>query len=144
MPLIARFYRMGMNSERRTGDIWLLASHQGDENYKSSVQQFNIRIPFQNKEGLNQQITFVSLPNIKLGVKSVALSASSSSEMPVYFYVQEGPAEVKDGKLVLNQIPPKSKFPVEVTVVAWQYGRSDEPKVKTAEPAVKSFWIEKD
>ncbi|MDO8928556.1 MAG: hypothetical protein Q7W54_06185 [Bacteroidota bacterium] len=139
-----RFYRMGMDSERRTGDMWLLASHDGDKNNKSTVQQFNIRIPLRNTEGTDQQITFEPLPNIKNGVKPVALSASSTSGMPVYFYVQEGPAEAKDGRLVFTTIPPRSKFPVKITVVAWQYGRSIEPKVKTAESVVQSFWIEKD
>ncbi|MDP3916429.1 MAG: hypothetical protein Q8R96_22105 [Bacteroidota bacterium] len=141
--LTVRFYRMGMNSERRTGDIWLLASHSGDKNYKSSVQQFNMRIPLRNIEGIDQKITFAPLSNIKNGTKSLTLSASSTSGMPVYFYVQEGPAEIKDGKLVFTKIPPRSKFPVKVTVFAWQYGRSVEPKIKSAEPVVHSFWIEK-
>lgn len=138
-----RFYHMGMNNERRTGEIWLLASHPGDKKYKSSVQQFTMRIPLCNNEGIDQQIAFGSLPNIKQGTKSVTISASSNSGMPVYFYVQEGPAEVKNGKLKFTKIPPRSKFPVKVTVVAWQYGRAVEPKVKTAEPVVQSFWIEK-
>jgi hypothetical protein len=138
-----RFYRMGLNNERRTGDIWLLASHPGDENYKSSVQQFNMHIPFQNPEGIGQQITFGSIPDVKKGTKTLPLVATASSGMPVYFYVQEGPAEVKDGKLVLTKVPPRSKFPVKVTVVAWQYGRSVQPKVKTAEPVVQNFYITK-
>jgi hypothetical protein len=33
-----RFYRMDLSNPRRTGDIWLLASHDGDKNYKNSVQ----------------------------------------------------------------------------------------------------------
>lgn len=136
-----RFYRMGLNNPRRTGDIWLLASHPGDENYKSSVQQFNMHIPIQNLEGKEQQITFGPIADVKNGTKTLPLKASASSEMPVYFYVQEGPAEVKDGKLVFTKIPPRAKFPVKVTVVAWQYGRSVEPKVKTAEPVTWSFNI---
>ena len=34
-----RFYRMGMDNPRRTGDIWLLAANEGDGKYKSAVQQ---------------------------------------------------------------------------------------------------------
>ncbi|MDP3434745.1 MAG: hypothetical protein Q8T04_17535 [Bacteroidota bacterium] len=138
-----RFYRMGLNNPRRTGDIWLLASHDGDKNYKSSVQQFTMRIPLRNEEGLEQQITFAPISDVKNGTETLPLIASASSGMPVYFYVQEGSAEVKDGKLVFTRIPPRTKFPVKITVVAWQYGRSIEPKVKTAEPIVQSFWIEK-
>ncbi|MCX6236399.1 MAG: hypothetical protein NTY07_02390 [Bacteroidia bacterium] len=136
-----RFYRMGFNSEKRTGDIWLLASHPGDENYKSTVQQFNARIPLRNNEGADQHISFAAMPNVKQGTKKVDLLAKSDSGMPVYFYVQEGPAELKNGELIFTQIPPRSKFPVKVTVVAWQYGRSTEPKIKTAEPVVQSFYL---
>lgn len=136
-----RFYRMGLNNPKRTGDIWLLASHPGDDNYKSSVQQFNMRIPLQNQEGIDQQITFSPILDVKNGTKALPFVAAASSGMPVYFYVQEGPAEVKDGKLVLTKVPPRSKFPLKITVVAWQYGRSVEPKVKTAEPVDQSFYI---
>ena len=138
-----RFYRMGLNNPRRTGDIWLLASHNGDSDYKSSVQQFTMRIPLRNEEGINQQITFAPISEVRNGTKSLPLIASASGEMPVYFYVQEGPSEVKDGKLVFTKIPPRSKFPVKVTVVAWQYGRSTEPKVKSAVPVTQSFYISK-
>lgn len=138
-----RFYRMGFNNPKRTGDIWLLASHPGDENYKSSVQQFNFRIPLLNEEGQEQHIDFGPIADVKNGTKTLPLIADASGGMPVYFYVQEGPAEVKDGKLVFTKIPPRAKFPIKVTVVAWQYGRSVEPKVKTAEPVVQSFCITK-
>jgi hypothetical protein len=138
-----RFYRMGLNNPRRTGDIWLLASHNGDPYYKSSVQQFTMRIPLRNEEGMEQRITFAAIPDVKRATKSLPLIASASGGMPVYFYVQEGPAEVKDGKLILTRIPPRSKFPVKVSVVAWQYGRSLEPKVKSSEPVIQSFYISK-
>ena len=36
-----RFYRMGLDNPGRTGDICLLASHPGDVDYKSSVQQIS-------------------------------------------------------------------------------------------------------
>lgn len=136
-----RFYRMGLNNEKRTGDIWLMASHPGDKNYKSTVQQFNMRIPLRNTEGMEQKITFEPLENQKKGIKEITLKATSDSGKPVYFYVQEGPAEIKDGKLIFTPIPPRSQFPVKVTVVAWQYGQAVEPKIKSAEPVIQSFYI---
>jgi hypothetical protein len=138
-----RFYRMGLNNPRRTGDIWLLASHPGDTDYKSTVQQFNMRIPLRNEKGVEQQITFAPIPDVKKGTKSLPLIASASSGMPVYFYVQEGPAEIKDGKLVFTPIPPRTKFPVKVTVVTWQYGRQSEPEIMTAQPVIREFFITK-
>jgi hypothetical protein len=59
----------------------------------------------------------------------------------VYYYVREGPAEVRGDTLVFTPIPPRSKFPVKVTVVAWQWGRSVEPKVQTAAPVEMTFSI---
>ncbi|MBA0884950.1 hypothetical protein [Flavobacterium undicola] len=138
-----RFYRMGLNNEKRTGDIWLMASHPGDKNYKSTVQQFNMRIPLQNTEGMQQKITFETLANQKKGVNEIPLKAHSNSGLPVYFYIQEGPAEIKNGKLVFTKIPQRAKLPLKITVVAWQYGRSIEPKIQSAEPVVQSFYLSK-
>lgn len=138
-----RFYRMGLNNEKRTGDIWLMSSHPGDKNHKSTVQQFNMRIPLRNTEGMQQKITFEPLENQKKGVKEIPLKAYSNSGLPVYFYIQEGPAEIKNGKLVITKIPQRAKFPLKVTVVAWQYGRAIEPKIQSAEPVVQSFYLTK-
>lgn len=136
-----RFYRMGLHNEKRTGDIWLIASNPGDKKYKSSVQQFNMKIPLQNKDGAEQHISFPSISNVKKGTKSFSLNAVSDSQMPVYFYIKEGSAIIKDGKLVFTKIPPRSQFPIKVTVAAWQYGRDSEPKIKSAEPVEQTFYI---
>ncbi len=136
-----RFYNMGLNNKKRTGDIWLMASKKGDEKYKSTVQQFTMHFPYPNMEGQEQKISFDSIPDVKSGTKSIRLNAKSDSEMPVRFYVQEGPAILDGDILRFTKIPPRAKFPVKVTVVAWQYGRSVEPKVKTAVPVVRSFYV---
>jgi hypothetical protein len=41
--------------------------------------------------------------------------------------------------LKFTPVPPRAKFPVKVTVVAWQYGHSSEPKLKNADPLERSF-----
>ena len=74
-------------------------------------------------------------------MKEISLNGTADSGLPVYYYVKEGPAEIKGDKLVLTKIPSRAKFPVKVTVVAWQYGRSGEPKVQTAEGVEQSFYI---
>ncbi|MGQ1948330.1 hypothetical protein ACT3CD_14640 [Geofilum sp. OHC36d9] len=142
------FYRMGFNSKKRTGDIWLLASHPGNEVYKSTVQQFNMRIPHRNREGAQQKIIFslpdsiVFLSKMTKGEK-IKLNATATSGLPVHYYVYEGPAEINNGMLEFKNIPPRSKYPIKVTVVAWQYGRNIEPKIQTAIPVKQSFIIEK-
>lgn len=138
-----QFYRMGLNNSKRTGDICLMISNDGDKNFKSAVQQSLIKIPYPLKEGKEQFITFDSIPDIKAGTKSVDLHAKSTSGLQVYFYVKNGPAEVKGNKLVLTKIPVKSKYPVKVTVFAWQYGKASAEKYKTAQTIKREFFIVK-
>lgn len=137
------FYRMGFNNPKRTGDIWLIAASDGDAEYKSTIQQFNMRIPIANTEGEVQTIDFPKLKDIGTVTKIVNLDAKADKGLPVYYYVQEGPAIVKNNKLYISQLPPRSKYPVKVTVVAWQYGRSIEPKIKSAVPVTRTFYINK-
>lgn len=136
-----RFYRMGLDNPKRTGGICLMASVKQDHKYRSAVQQVEIRIPYRNKEGISQRIIFPKLSDVKASVKEISLNGTADSGLPVYYYVKEGPAEIKGDKLALTKIPPRAKFPVKVTVVAWQYGRSGEPKVQTAEAVEQSFYI---
>lgn len=136
---IVSFYRMGMNNPRRTGDICLLASQTGDRKYKSAVQEVSIRIPYRNTEGQRQYILFPGLPDVKAESGSLPLKATSDCGLPVSYYIKEGPAEIKGDQIVFTPIPPRSKFPVKVTVVAWQYGIAG--KVQTAEPVERNFYI---
>jgi len=137
-----QFYRMGLNNTKRTGDIYLLAHHKGDKDYKSAVQQLNIRIPYPNREGKEQHIVFPPLKNVKKGTKPITLNATSDSGLPVSYYVKEGPARIENGKLVFTKMPPRAKYPVKVTVTAWQYGKSTGQKIQTAEAVERSFFIE--
>ncbi len=134
------FYRMGLNNKKRTSDIWLIAHHEGDEVNKSSVQQLNLKFTYPKTEGKPQKITFESIKDVNQKVKTIALNAKSDSGLPVGFYVEEGPAELVNDSLRITKIPPRSKFPLKVTVVAWQYGSAE---FKSAEPVEHSFYIEK-
>ncbi len=46
---------------------------------------------------------------------------------------------MEDDKLIFTCIPPRAKYPLKVTVVAWQYGINGQ--VQTADPVQRSFWI---
>jgi hypothetical protein len=138
-----RFNRLSMPVDRRMGDIWLVAKHPGDVKYKSAVEQALMKIPFQLNDGAEQEITFPKIPDQKVGIKLLALNATSSARVPVYYYVREGPVEVDGDTLIFTVIPPRAKYPVKVSVVAWQYGRSVEPKLKSAEPVERDFFITK-
>lgn len=49
-------------------------------------------------------------------------SANTGHGLKVYYYVREGPTEVDGDVLKFTPIPPRAKFPVRGTVVAWQHG----------------------
>ncbi|XHR96152.1 hypothetical protein ACFJIV_05555 [Mucilaginibacter sp. UC70_90] len=100
-------------------------------------------VPPRNTMGREQHITFSPIPNQKQYAKGIKLLASSDAHVPVGFYVLEGPVELSGNTLNIAAIPPHSRFPVKVTVVAWQYGNSHEPKLQTAVPVEQSFFIEK-
>lgn len=133
------FYRMGTENKRRTSSMTFVASAAGDHKYKECVQEFNINIPYPLVEGRRQSICFPTMEDVSLGTSSVPLCATSDSGLPVYYYVKEGPAKVEENKLVFTGIPPRSRFPLKVTVVAWQYGLAG--KIQTAEPVERSFFI---
>lgn len=136
-----RFNHLSMTTDRRMGDIWLVASHPGDAKYRSAVEQALLQIPFTLKAGAEQKITFPKIPDQKVGAKLFQLKATSSAGVPVYYYVREGPAEVDGDVLKFTPIPPRAQFPVKVTVVAWQYGRTVEPKLQSAKPVAQTFLI---
>lgn len=123
-------------------DLWFATTHPGDEQYKPAVQQAQMRLA-KNTTGAEQHIGFAKIPDQPPGAKSLKLKATSDSGEKVYFYVLAGPAEIDGDTLKFTAIPPRSRFPIKVTVVAWQWGRSIEPKLKTADPVEQSFLLTK-
>jgi hypothetical protein len=138
-----RFDKTGMGDGKRPFELVFAATHPGDDEYKPIVQQAQMMIPARNSNGQEQHITFPDIPDQPLGTNSVQLSATSDSGEKVYYYVLAGPAEVDGDRLKFTPVPPRSRFPIKVTVVAWQYGRSIEPKLKTADPMERSFQLTK-
>lgn len=143
-----RFDRVGFDNPKRSPELWFLAEHPGDAEYKRAVQQAVMRLPLRNTEGTPQSITFPEIPAQLAGSSDeVPLNASSSAGpgAPVRYYVREGPAELstKAGKSVLRltPVPPRAKFPVKITVVAWQWGRSIDPKMQSATPVERTFHL---
>jgi len=137
-------YRESLLNDRRGNDAWFAAVWPGDGEFTRMVQQSVMRIPRRNDKGSDQSITFPQIPPQKLGGGPVKLAATASSGLPVRYFVREGPAEVADdGTLTFTPIPPRAKLPLKVTVVAWQWGRSVEPLVRTAEHVERTITIER-
>jgi hypothetical protein len=135
-----RLDRSVYTANGRNNDIWLVAHHPGDETYKSIVQQAIIRVQ-PNKDGIAQQITFPRIADQVEGVSTIPLAATSNANLPVSYYVRDGPADVEGDILRITPIPPRSKIPINITVVAWQWGRMTEPKVQTAATVEITFNI---
>lgn len=125
------FYRTGVTNKRRTNEIWLQAIGPGDNAYKAAAQQILVRIPKNITDGKIQTITFHSLDDIRYdgeatsrGSNTIKLSATSSSGLPVNYYVKQGPAIISGNVLTVKSMPPLAKKPAKITVVAWQHGIS--------------------
>ncbi len=138
-----RFYRMGLNNPKRTGEIWLAAVYPGDALFRRSVQQAVLRLPLRHDEGAPQVISFDAIPDQPATSTAVPLRAVSSAGARVHFYVREGPAYLADDEttLLLTPLPPRARRPVRVTVVAWQWGRATAPRLQSAAPIERSFLI---
>jgi hypothetical protein len=130
-----------LSTNARTYELVFAATHPGDSQYKPAVQQAHLFIPARNTEGRPQQLTFPEIPGQHAGTAPLKLKATSDAGVPVSYFVREGPALVEGDTLRLTPIPPRARFPLVVTVVAWQYGRSVEPKLRTAEPVERSFHV---
>ncbi|MBS1368485.1 MAG: hypothetical protein HPZ91_00890 [Lentisphaeria bacterium] len=136
-----RFYRFGFTPSRRTGEIYMLAVYPGDGTHRRIVQQSVMVIPRRNEKGIAQRIDFPEIPDRKAGTKSLRLNARANTGMPVEYYVEYGPAYLKDGELIFTDVPANAEYPVEVSVVAWQYGNAGAPQLQSAEPVKRKFHI---
>ena len=111
-----------------------------DSLYKRCILNLELRIPGRITDGRPQEIRFPELSDVYAGTdEEIRLNATSSSGLPVYFYVESGPAVVEGNRLILTDIPPRATFPVEVTVTAWQYGIAGQ--WQTAAPVKRVFRI---
>ena len=139
--MAVRFDRFGFTSSRRTGGFSMIAIHPGDDVYRRCVLQSEMYVPVFNKSGFRQYIDFPALPDVKAGARSLKLNAVCNTGLPVEYIVVHGPAYLRDNELIFTPIPPGSKYPVEVKIIACQYGTANEPKVRSALPVTRKFNI---
>jgi len=94
------------------------------------------------KAGKDQSVSFELPTEMKIG-DELELKAVSDSGLPVEYYVSHGPARIEKGKLVVADVPSRANFPLEVKVVAYQFGRGVEPFVRTAVPVERTIKLVK-
>jgi len=118
--------------------LTFIATSAGTADYKPAAQQAQLLVPVADTEGIEQHINFPPITDQPVGVASLKLNASSDRGLPVSYYILEGPAEVNGDRLSFTKIPPRSRYPVKVTVVAWQYGNTG---VRSARQVQRTFFI---
>jgi hypothetical protein len=121
----------------------ILAFHPGDATYRHAEQQGRVNLPERLAQGREQKIAFPPLGTLKADGAGVRLAAISDAGLPVRYYVESGPAVVEGDVLKLVEVPERAKWPLHITVVAYQYGSAVEPQVKSAEPARQSIEVVK-
>jgi hypothetical protein len=121
-----------------------LAYSKGDAEYRYTEQVGMMPKGFATlTTGKEQKLSFPPIGDLKAGAAPVPLKATSDAELPVEYYVASGPAMVENGKLRITELPRRAMYPVEVKVVAYQFGRGVVPKVKTARPVEQIVRMQK-
>jgi hypothetical protein len=140
-PLGDGRFRIALDRTWKTGAACYLAvSHPASDGVRFGVQPAAVKL-MPNGEGAAQTITFDPIPEVKAGTESIKLTATSDAGLPVNFFVVSGPAIVRGDRLEFTTNPPRSRFPIEVTVAAWQWGRHRDPKIRTADIVRQTFQL---
>ena len=135
------FNRASFLQDRRGNEAWLAAIWPGNADWKQAVQQALLRIPGANQNGAPQTIGFELPASLPYGTRELTLTGTADSGLPVRYFVREGPAEIDGDAVKFSRLPPRTRFPVTVTIVAWQFGRGTDPKVQTAQPVERSLLL---
>ena len=70
------------------------------------------------------------------------ISILPPGNMKVRFFVRSGPAKVVGDDLVFLPVPVRTRWPVKITVVAWQLGRGGDKPVRAADLVEQSFLLD--
>ena len=139
-PLGGGRFRIALDRTWPKSPVVVALRHPGTPAIRAAVQPGYLSLK-PNAAGAAQSITFATIPDQAEGTVSIPLAATADSGLPVDFFVVAGPAVVEHGRLVFAPLPPRARRPVKVTVTAWQWGRSAEPRVRTATPVTRSIFI---
>ncbi len=135
-------FRVALDRTWKTGAAaYAIAHSRGGGGICRAVQPAIVRLQ-ENTLGMAQSIDFQALPAVTDTSVPVTLAASSSSGLPVSFFVREGPAVISGNTLSFTRIPPRSRYPVRVTIGAWQWGSPEGNAVKTAPVVFQSLEIQ--
>ena len=124
---------------RPTKPAFIVAVNEGDEHFQRTSRTTNLTIP--QASGTEQAIEFPAPANMRVGGEPQPLTARATSKLPVYYEVDYGPVEVKDGTLVLSELPVGAKLPIECKVTAYQQGRRIGNMISPATAVSRTFEV---
>lgn len=140
-PIGGNRFSIALDRTWKTGAAsYLIARHEGDNATRRTVQPAMVKL-LENTVGIPQHISFAPIRDLPAGTATAALVAHSDSSLPVFFFVRSGPAVVMGDHLEFTTIPPRARYPVAVTVVAWQWGRPANPAVQAAPLVEQTFHL---
>ena len=135
-----RFDREGVNG--RTLHVVIGALHHGDAEYQETVAAASMDLS-NNTVGTKQTVTFPQIADVKAGTVSIPLGATVDSGLKPDYYVSWGPAVIDRNQLRFTTLPAGAKYPIEVKVTAYQWGKTTAPLFATATPVTQTFHIVK-
>jgi len=135
-------FRVGINGQESIRAEFL-AYQPGDSIYRHAEQPARVRIPERLTDGQAQTITFQPIPALRVNSAPLELKATSTSGLPVRFYVESGPAVIEGNTLKVAEVPKRASFPIKITVVAYQYGSAIAPLVQSAPVVSQTVSLEK-
>ena len=143
IPIGNNKFQISLDRTWKNSPVCVALRNIGTDNIRAIAEPGYINLE-PNTKGIIQHISFNKLPGFVSQKQSIILRATTDSNMPVSFFVVSGPAIINKNELIFTSIPPRTRYPVKVTVSAWQWGRSDEPKIQTANIVTQSFYITSD
>ncbi len=117
---------------------FIAVRHPGDAVHRPSLQPGRFVPPV--FAGRAQRIAFERIGELAAGTKFVSLRATSDAGLTVRFFVKSGPAKVVGDRLEILPLPPRTRGPVPITVVAWQLG-SRSPAIQAAQLVEQTFLL---
>lgn len=140
-PVSENTFRIVPDRSYPASATYFIVKQEGNKEYRQCIEPGRFILK-PNEEGETQQISFDSIPDIKANQR-VFLHSFATSGMPVSLFVKYGPVKIVDNQLRITKIPLRAKFPIKVSIVATQWGRSKAPAVKTAMQVERTFLITK-
>ena len=131
----------GLTRQGQPWEPWIMAYQPGDAEYRSADKPAHILIDVRNTKGTPQTIAFQEIPDVSRTTHDIQISATATSNLPVQFFVESGPATVEGNTLHILPIPPRSRYPVRIIVSAFQWGRTGDHAVQTAGPETQTFFV---